>query len=172
MVTLTQAIEALKHTPVGIQDLKKLVPPQCKVIKLAELKGKHRRQVFGGGVRALIVLLPSKVSKVGHYITLIGRTHHIEYFSSLGNSMERESKLLHSDQGILKQLLGANYIYNRTRLQGGAFKIRTCAMFCVARCFLSDLKLREFVPLFTNRVSLTTPDDIVSLMNFLTFQDV
>ena len=171
MVTLKQAIESLKHTPVSIADLKKLVPAKCKVVKLNELKGKHRSQVFKG-VRAIIVLLPSKVSKIGHYITIIGRKHHIEYFSSLGNSMEYESKLLHSDEGILKQLLGSNYIYNRRRLQGSNFKIRTCAMYCVCRCYLSDLKLREFIPLFTNRITLKTPDDVVSMMNFISFQDV
>ena len=45
-------------------------------------------------------------------------------------------------------------------------------MYCVARCYLSDLKLREFIPLFTNRVSMNTPDDVVSIMNFIHFQDV
>jgi hypothetical protein len=171
MVSLKAAIESLKHTPVGLSDLKKLVPPKCKVVKLNQLKGKHRTQVFKG-VRAMIVLLPSSVSNVGHWITLIPKKNHIEYFSSLGNSMEHESTLLHSDEGILKQLLGSNYIYNRTKLQGRDFKIKTCAMYCVARCYLSDLKLREFIPLFTNRVSMNTPDDVVSIMNFIHFQDV
>ena len=58
MVTLKQAIERLKHTPVALADLKKLMPAKCKVMKLDELKGKHRSQVFKG-VRAIIVLLPS-----------------------------------------------------------------------------------------------------------------
>ena len=171
MVNLKQAIDTLKHTPISISDLKKLVPKQCRVLKLIQLKNKPRRRVFKN-VRAMIVLLPSTVSKVGHYITLIPREHHIEYFSSLGNSMERESKLLHNDEGILKKLLGSNYIYNRTKLQSGDFSIRSCAMFCVARCYLSDLKLREFIPLFKNRVTLDTPDDVVSIMNFIHFQDV
>ena len=171
MVKLIAAIQKLKHTPVGIDDLKKLVPAKCVVVKLKSLKKKFRGSVFKG-LRGMIVLLPSKVSKMGHYVTLIPRKHHIEYWSSLGKSPAQESALLHDDEGIMSDLLGRHFIYNRTRLQSGDFSIKTCAMFCVARLFLSDLKLREFNNLFKGSMTANTPDDLVSLMSFLQFQDV
>ena len=171
MVSLINVIQKLKHTPVGIEDLKKLVPPKCDVVKLQSLKNKFRATVFKG-IRGMIVLLPSKVSKMGHYVTLIPRKHHIEYWSSIGKSPVQESALLHDDQGIMKNLLGRHFIYNRTRLQSGDFSIKTCAMFCVARLYLSDLKLREFNSLFKGSMTANTPDDLVSLMSFLHFQEV
>ena len=171
MVSLINVIQKLKHVPVGINDLKRLVPPKCDVVKLQTLKNKSRTVVFKG-LRGLIVLLPSTVSKVGHYITMIPRRNHIEYWSSLGNSPAKESTLLHNDEGIITDLLGKHFIYNRTRLQSGDFKIKTCAMFCVARLYLSDLKMREFNSLFSKGLTANTPDDLISLMSFLQFQDV
>ena len=171
MVSLKSAIDSLKHTAVSIHDLRKLVPPRCKVVKLAALKGKHRSEVFKG-VRGIIILLPSTVSPQGHYVACLPRKNHIEYWSSLGNSPAKESTLLHIDEGIIDNLLGRHFIYNRTRLQSGDFKIKTCAMFCVARMFLSDLKMREFNSLFKSGMTVSTPDDLISLMSFMTFQDV
>ena len=172
MVTLSAALKSLKHTPVSISDLQALVPTKCKVVKLQALKETHRTVLFKN-LRALVVLLPSTVSKIGHYICLMPRRNHIEYFSSLGNSPSKEATLLHNDEGTMKTLLGAHFIYNRTPLQDRAdFKITTCAMFVVARAFLSDLKLREFVSLFSKPIAANTPDDIVAFMNFLRFQDV
>jgi len=171
MVSFTQLLEKLKHLPISVADLKVLVPPKCNVVKLKDLKGRHRSDVFKGS-RGIIVLLPSKISKVGHYICLIPRKHHIEYFSSLGNSPQKESTLLHTDEGILTTLLGTNFVYNRKKLQGGDFKIRSCAMFCVARLYMSDLKLREFQQMFSKSVTLSTPDDIVSILCLLSFSEV
>ena len=171
MVNLKRIVNSLKHTPVSIQDLRKLVPPKCKVVKLNDLKGKHRSDVFKG-VRGMIVLLPSTVSPQGHYVAILPRKNHIEYWSSLGNSPAKESTLLHIDEGIIDNLLGRHFIYNRTRLQSGDFKIKTCAMFCVARMFLSDLKMREFNSLFKSGMTASTPDDLISIMSFMTFQDV
>ena len=170
-ISLKSIVNQLKHTPVSVGDLKQLIPPKTKVVKLKDLKGKHRTQVFKG-LRGIIVLLPSKVSKQGHYVTILPRRNHIEYWSSLGNSPAKEATLLHNDEGIIKNLLGNHFIYNRTKLQSGDFKIKTCAMFCVARLFLSDLKLREFNSLFTKGLTANSPDDLISLMSFMTFQDV
>ena len=171
MVSLITVIQKLKHTPVGIHDLKKLIPPKCKIVKLQTLKNKNRLAVFKG-LRGLIILLPSTVSKMGHYVTLLPRRNHIEYWSSLGHSPAKESTLLHNDEGIITDLLGKHFIYNRTRLQSGDFKIKTCAMFCVARLYLSDLKMREFNSLFSKGLTANSPDDLISLMSFLQFQEV
>ena len=170
-MTITGLIQKLKHMPISIADLSSLVPPKCKVVKLKTLKNRNRTDVFKG-IRGLIVLLPSKVSKVGHYVCLIPHKHHISYFSSLGNSPTKEATLLHEDEGIMKSLLGSNFVYNRTKLQNNDFKIRTCAMWCVARLYLSDMKLREFTTLFSKSVTLQSPDDIVSLMCMLSFAEV
>ena len=96
------------------------------------------------------------------------------YYYSQGCSLGVNSVLVevHTDEGIMKQLLGTNFVYNRKRLQGGDFKIRTCAMWCVARLYLSDMELREFQQMFSKSVTLSTPDDIVSILCLLSFSEV
>ena len=139
--------------------------------KLQDLKDKNRTDIFKN-IRGLIVLLPSKLSNIGHYIAMIPKRNHITYFSSLGNSPTQEAKLLHNDEGIIKSILGKHFVYNRRKLQSGDFQIRSCAMFCVARLYFSELKSREFGQLFTNNVVLSTPDEIVSMLCILPFSEV
>ena len=170
MVTLTGFINKIKSTPVSIGFLKKRVPKDVDVLAYQQLKGKHRREVFRGK-RAVIVLIPKKDSKMGHFIVLLPRKHHIEYFSSLGQSWERELDLLGEPHKIFKELFGNQFIYNRVKLQSGSYKIEECAAWVLARVFLSKLKLREFVQLFQRDVNLTDSDDIVAMLTLLHFLD-
>ena len=73
---------------------------------------------------------------------------------------------------IFKNLLGKNFIYNRVKLQSGAYKVEDCAAFVLARVFLSKLKQREFVGLFQRRLTLQSADDIVSALVLLHFVNV
>lgn len=173
MVNFKNLIERLKHLPIGIKDLKKLVPPKCGVLKLSQIKGVHRSSVFKKFPRGIIVLLPSNISKVGHYVALIPKKRSISYFSSLGNSAKKESTMLHTDENIMNEFLGSDFVYNRTTLQNANdFKIQTCAMWCVCRLYLSDLKLREFTSMFSKSVILNSPDDIVSILCLLAFSEI
>jgi hypothetical protein len=108
---------------------------------------------------------------MGHFVALLPRRHHIEYFSSLGNSWERELDLLSEPHTIFKELLGKSFIYNRTKLQSGSYKVEDCSAWVLARVFLSKLKLREFVQLFQRTVSLSGSDDIVAVLTLLLFLD-
>ena len=170
MVTLTSFINTIKSTPVSIGFLKKRVPKDVDVVSYEQLRGKHRRDLFRGK-RAIIVLIPKKGSKLGHFIALLPRRHHIEYFSSLGGSWERELDLLKEPHKIFKDLFGKQFIYNRVKLQSGSYRVEDCAAWVLARVFLSKLKLREFVQLFQRTVSLTGSDSIVALMTMLLFLD-
>ena len=49
MVTLQSVMVTLKDTPVAIPDLRKLVPPYCKVVKLEDIHDKHRAELFKTG---------------------------------------------------------------------------------------------------------------------------
>ena len=171
MVSLSSLIETIKTTPVSIKFLRDRVPDKVDVVVYQALKDKHRSSVFKGK-RAVVVLIPKKGSKMGHFIVLIPKPSHIEYFSSLGGSFTEELDKLHESTEIFKNLLGKNFIYNRVKLQSGAYKIEDCAAFVLARVFLSKLKQREFVGLFQRRLSLQSPDDIVSGLVLLHFVNV
>ena len=170
MVSLSSLINTIKTTAVSIKFLRERVPKGVDVIVYQALKGKHRSSLFKGK-RAIIVLIPKKGSKMGHFIALLPKAGHIEYFSSLGGGPFQELDKLHESTEIFKNLLGKSYIYNRAKLQSGAYKIEDCAAFVLARVFLSKLKNREFVGLFQRRLSLQSSDDIVSALVLLHFVD-
>ena len=169
MVKLKTLLETIEQTPVSIGFLKKRVSKTVSVLAHTQLSGKHRSEIFKGKT-AVIVLVPKTGSKRGHYVCLIGRPNHIEYFSSLGGSPESEFAKLGEPLEIFRKLLGKNFIYNRTKLQSGAYSVNTCGAWVLARAKLANLKLREFVGLF-NRISLQNADDIVSTLVLLDFVD-
>ena len=169
MVKLKTLLETIETTPVSIGFLKKRVPDSVSVLAYSQLKGKHRSEVFKGKT-GVIVLIPKKGTKSGHFIALIPRRNHIEYFSSLGNSFESELEQLHEPRDLFRKLLGKQFIYNNTTLQSGRYSVNTCAAYVLCRVKLAHLKLREFVTLF-RRISLQDPDEIVSLMVLLDFVD-
>ena len=167
---LKSLVENIKHTTVSIGFLKKRVPANVDVIQYKTLKGKHRAEIFHGK-RAVVVLIPKKGTESGHFIVLLPRKNHIEYFSSLGNSPDKELELLEEPKQIFKDLLGSHFIYNRVPLQSGKYDVKDCAAWVLARVILSKLKLREFTKLFRQRVSLLSSDDIVSFLTVLLFID-
>ena len=162
---MEKIIQKIKTTPIDLRILKQLVPNKCKAVKYSELN-KPRREVFKG-IEGLAVLIPHKLSKVGHFITLIPKRHHIEYCSSLGGSPDEELDKLHQSHTIMKKLLGKNYVYNSVKLQSGKYDIKDCASFVLMRLYFRHLKLREFQKLFARNIQLSNPDDIASAMTAL-----
>ena len=122
MVKLRELLNQIETTPVSIGFLKKRVPATVKVLTYQQLRGKHRSELFKG-LTGVIVLIPKKDSKKGHFVTLIPRRNHIEYFSSLGNSPSYELEIQHESKSIFDTLLGKNFIYNNVRLQSGKYNI-------------------------------------------------
>ena len=171
MVRLVDLLEKMKRTPIDMRVLQKKLPPGCKAVQYQELKGKHRSEVFGKN-DVLVVLIPKKGSKVGHFIALLGRDRYIEYFSSLGGSPNSELDKLGEPHEIMKNILGNDFIYNSKPLQKGTYTINDCAIWILCRAFLKHLKLREFQNLFDKGMHLQTSDDIAALMCVLLMSDL
>ena len=169
MVKLRSLLETIEETPVTIGFLKKRVGDTVDVLAYQQLKGKHRSALFKGKT-AVIVLIPKKDSKRGHFICLVPRPNHVEYFSSLGNSFETELAQLDEHLDLFRKLIQPNYIYNKVKLQSGKYNINTCGSWVLARARLAHLKLRDFLQLF-QRISLQSPDDIVATLVLLDFVD-
>ena len=164
---MDRLLKTIKQTPVNKSFLKARLPHGVKVVSYQHLKGKHRRAVFDKG-RPVVVLIPKKGEKTGHFIVLVPRERHIEYFSSLGGSPQSELASLNEPLEIMNDLLGKNFIYNKTQLQSGDYRINDCASWVLARVYLRHLKLREFVQLF-KRKTLSSSDDVVAIMTLLHF---
>jgi hypothetical protein len=150
-----------------LRTLGSLLPPYATTATYDQLKGKHRSDVFKKHT-CVVVLIPSTFSKIGHFIVLLRKPKAIEYFSSLGGSPYSElSKLGQTDKDMFIKLLGKNFIYNSKGLQNKSSSIHDCALFCLARIKLHELKLPDFQKMFTRNLHLTSADDIVALMTIL-----
>jgi hypothetical protein len=170
MGKLEQLIKRLKSTPMSVGGLKKLLPVYA-TFKTFEQLTDHRSKVFGKH-ECVVVLIPSKFSKIGHFVVLTKFPKYIEYFSSLGGSPKSETQKLGQHSDILLKLLGRNYVYNSVELQSNSSTIEDCALFVLARVKLRKLKLREFQSLFKGRITLQSPDDIVSMLAVLLVVDM
>ena len=161
-------IRELEGIPVSVKTMRDIVPDGVDVYVYSQLKGKTRQNLFKNK-RGVVILIPKKNSSEGHFVCLLPRKTHIEYFSSLGNSFETELAMLNQVETHFHKIVGKHYIYNRVKLQSGKYSIKTCAQFVYARLCLYKLKLREFVQLFQRDVHLSSPDDVVSMMALLRF---
>ena len=159
MVSFKNLIRDIESIPISIEFLRKKI--DVPVLKYIELKNTNRNALFKN-TNCVVILLQTK--KLHHYITLIARPDHIEYFSSLGNNFNSEV----GENLFFENIVGGNFIYNRKALQSKTnYKIQDCALWVIARVALRDLKLREFVGLFQKKLVLQNYDEIVSLLSLL-----
>ena len=82
------------------------------------------------------------------------------------NVTSQELAATHSDPNIFKRLLPKNFIYNSTKFETSG-DINTCWRWCLARCVLAHITLKDFQKLFRQRVILKDTDDTIVLMTLL-----
>ena len=166
MLSILQDIET---TPVSIRFLREKTKTRVLVYK--DLQKYTRSNLFSTN-KSVIVLIPHKLMKKGHFICLTKYGSEIEYFSSLGGSPHDELVKLKQEDNQMSRILGSKYIYNRTKLQSTSnYNINTCGAYCLARVKLNNLQLKNFNKLFTRSLNLQNPDLIVSILALLHFVD-
>ena len=164
------SLRDLESTQFDIKKIRAVLPDDCSAILYDTLKKdkRHRSDIFKN-LRGLVVLYEGEIDgrQQGHYVTLIPKKTHIEYFSSLGNSPNHESTILGIENTAFKRLLGKNYKYSRAKLQRDRYDVNDCGLWAIARCYLSKWPLQKFQKFFSRREHITGPDDKVSLMTYL-----
>ena len=163
-----------KKRPLSIEMLGQLAPTWCRVVKYDALKSAKNLKDALKGKDCLIVLynIHSNKRKVlnvaGHFIVINARStkQPVEYFSSSGWTMSQELAATHSDPNIFKRLLPKNFIYNSIKFESSG-DINTCWRYCLARCVLAHITLKDFQKLFRQRVILKNSDDVIVLMTLL-----
>ena len=170
MVRLESLLNTIERTPVSVKFLKSIVPKNVAVMHYQELRNHNRTSLFKTRV-AVIVLIPHKTLKKGHYVCLVPHRKSIEYFSSLGMGPDQELVKLQHEENFMSSILGKNYTYNRSKLQNQSnYSVNTCGAFVFARARFFKYKLRDFLDLFRS-ISMQSPDDIVSCLVLLNFMD-
>ena len=162
---LKNAISTIKSLPIGLREIDNLLPPRCATIQYKNLT-RPRAQLFKNN-DAYVVRIPNQSNKVGHFVVLLAKRNHIEFFSQTGGSIASEFKRLGQDPSLLNQIVGKHFIHNSKALQSNKQSVQDCACWCLSRCYLKHLKLRQFQGLFNKSVNLQSSDDIVSLMCLL-----
>ena len=159
---IARLLREIKQSPMDLRVLAKLLPDFATTMEYSQLKA-HRSVVFGKK-KCIVLLVPSTFSDIGHFVVLLRRPKSIEYFSSLGGSPASELQKLGQDQVAMQRLLGKNYVYNSRALQSKSTTIHDCALWCLARVHLHEMKLADFQKMFQRSLHLKTPDDIVAMM--------
>lgn len=160
---LNSLLADVEKTAVSIDFLEERAPDGVGVLLYQELRRFSRSSLFKK-YKAVIVLIPHKVLKKGHYIALIPHKNHIEYFSSLGMSPHSELVKLKQEQNIISNVLGSDFVYNRRALQNTHdYNVNTCGAFVYLRTKFYEMSLQQFQKLFTP-VSLHNPDEIASML--------
>ena len=164
------SLKKIESTPISIEELRRRLPKYCNAVlyKTLQKDKRHRSKIFAD-TNALVVLYEAEIDGQvqGHFVVLIPRKTHIEYFSSLGKSPNHETTILGLENNVFKRLLGSNYKYSRAKLQRDTYTINTCGRWVLARCYLVDWNLQRFQSFFQKRQQVNTPDDKVTLMTMI-----
>ena len=149
--------------------LRKKLPDRCKAVLYKTLHGdRHRSEIFKG-LDALVVLYEGEIDNIkqGHFVCLLPRNTHIEYFSSLGFSPSHETSILGLKNDIFNRILGKNFKYSRVKLQRDKYDVNTCARWVLARCYFQSWNLQRFQSFFQKNLHIQSPDDKVTLMTMI-----
>lgn len=167
MVLLSELISK----PLSSKMLEKKLPSYAKFVLYSDLlKDKRHRSAVFGKYSCIVVLYEGMIDGIlkGHYVALIKRPSHIEYFSSMGFLPKHEQDILGLDQnGAFERLLGKSYKPNRTKLQMDKYNINDCGYWTLARVLLFRMPLSQFVKFFTRKYHIQTPDQVLAVAMYI-----
>ena len=161
--------------PLSYEMLGRLVPTWCLVTKYDALANFKTLKDALRGKSMMVVLYnihdpKSKkvINEPGHFIVINARAkgQPVEYFSSVGWSPGKELSKTHSDAEIFNKLLGKNFVYNSVQYQRD-LDINTCWRHVLTRCVFGHLTLKQYQTLFKQHVTLSSADDVVTIMTLL-----
>jgi hypothetical protein len=158
----------------GDDDLAKIVP-NTHIFTYPYLKSvKDIDEVFDDQGRALMLYL-TEDKQTGHWVALIRKPDHIEFFDPYGERPDHELTWigkgkraeLDEDKPLLSRLLrekGLPVIYNKHHFQEDNGDIATCGRHSATRLLFKDLSLPQYADMIKR--SGLSPDEFVSRITF------
>ena len=167
-------IKRIEKYPLGDDDLHRIVP-KAHIFTYPYLKSvKDIDEIFGDDGQAIMLYLTEN-DHTGHWVGLLRKDDHIEFFDPYGEKPDSELKWVDSrkraeldeDKPLLSKLLRQSevpVIYNKTKFQKDGDNIETCGRHVATRLLHKDLSLPQYAKMING--SGIPPDEYVSRTTF------
>ena len=168
------SLKQVEGYALGDDDLAKIIP-NTHIFTYPYLKQvKHIDEIFDDEGRAIMLYL-TEDEHTGHWVGLLRKDDHIEFFDPYGEKPDNElkwisggmRKKLDEDQPLLSRLLrqsGLPVIYNKTKFQKENDEIETCGRHTATRLLFKDLTLPQYADMIKR--SRMNADEFVSRLTY------
>lgn len=160
-----QLLKKVEAQDLSGAQLVRMTKGKARAMRYDDLRSVTRLEQLFDKTNCVIVLLQIQgaSSPVGHWIALIKHNDHIEHFDSYGLSVDQEIALTY-EQHYLSDLIDqsrTNVVTSQKKLQAVREHVNTCGRWCVLRCLLRNLNMRDFYDFISS--SDTHPDMVAAL---------
>ena len=134
----------------------------------ADVRGQPNVGSLLGSHTGVVLLLESKGQDVGHFVLLLRRAGHVEYFDSFGLPPQRLCAVLgwnHSETTRFTRALERTRKKYK-RIQAVRQDINVCGRYCVCRFNFKWASYEQFLGILHHEA--LTPDDVVTLLTLST----
>ena len=171
-MTLRSEVLEREQTPISYNDMAKIWRGRIKpnFVELDKVPHDPTVKDFFGGEDTCAVLCnlhnpDTTPSDTNHWICMIKKTNHIDFFDSLGHSPKGLTHHLKGSPALLNLSRKIRFKYNSVKLQKFSSKINDCGCFVAIRLLKKDLSPQAFAHWLTH--GFLRPDISVSMLCFL-----
>jgi len=166
-----EGLGEIKDYPLSDDDIRKILGKGIKIITYSDLA--HCKKLPFDRQGRLIMLYQTFSATSGHWVCLLNKPDHIEFFDPYGDKPEEPLKTVPQDEkeeyGVdepyLTKLLrasGKKVIYNTYPFQKERRDVNTCGRHSVVRCLYAPYSLAKYKKVMDS--SGMSPDNFVSAL--------
>jgi len=165
MPTTDGGMKKVQAHPLSDSEIRKILG-NVSILTNRELAGvRSIDQIFDAEGRCILLYTPNDPTS-GHWVCLIEKPDHIEYFDSYGEKPDIEEDL-NGQPALLTQLLKASGVpvfYNSKQFQKERSDVATCGRHAICRLLYAPMSIDEYAAVI--KKSGLTPDDFVSGLTY------
>lgn len=168
-----EGLGEVKSYPLSDGDIRKILGKDIKIMTYADLAGlRNIRQAFDSKGRCILLYLTQSDTS-GHWVCMLNKGDHIEYFDPYGEAPNSALKTITpeerqeygEEQPYLTDLMKASGMpvyYNTHPFQKDKADVNTCGRHSVMRCLYAPYSLEKYKKVMD--ASGMTPDNFVSAL--------
>jgi len=168
-----EGLGEVKSYPLSDGDIRKILGKDIKIMTYADLAGlRNIRQAFDSKGRCILLYLTQSETS-GHWVCMLNKGDHIEYFDPYGEAPNSALKTITpeerqeygEEQPYLTDLMKASGMpvyYNTHPFQKDKADVNTCGRHSVMRCLYAPYSLEKYKKAMD--ASGMSPDNFVSAL--------